>query len=75
MREVHLGHDDNGKCSGFVCAHIFAISECQKTNRLTNNLVTMHCNDEDKRAIGAESSSEFDGVTLEDGFGGKKKSG
>ena len=25
----------------------------------------MHCNDEDKRAIGAESSSEFDGVTLQ----------
>ena len=57
------GHGDNG----FVCAHIFAISECQQTTRLTKNLVTI------MNIKGAERSSELDGVTLEDGFGGREE--
>ena len=64
--EDHLAHDDNG----FVCAHIFAISECQQTTRLTKNLVTTM---KIKGKFGAERSSELDGVTLEDGFGGREE--
>ena len=66
MMEDHLAHNDNG----FVCAKIFAISGCQKTNRLTNNLVTMM---KIKGKFGAERSSELDGVSPEDGFGGNSK--
>ena len=65
MMDDHLGHNDNG----FVCAHIFAMSGYQKTNRLTNKLVAMM---KIKGKLGAERSSELDGVTLEDGFGGRE---